>query len=98
MNIKSPVVRMIMDTFLRDQRENIRESVETAIETIEAFDARFMALESKIDTILRHIAQTEAREDLIEVLEEIASGATPEEALSDKEIEAEIMLNGGNNG
>lgn len=96
MNLSAPFARMIMDTFLREQRENIRTGVEHAVELVESFDSRFQALEMKIDQICASIAKNEAREELLEVLEDIADGKTPEEALED--LEAELMLEGGNNG
>ena len=84
LDLTSPLARMAFDTFLKSQRENIREAIEEMHEIVTSFDTRFATLEDKIDAILAKQADNDAKAELLDVLEDLAEGKSLDDALGDK--------------
>ena len=88
-DLNSATSRLLFDTLLKGQRDNIQEAVMSTVEIVQSFDARFMALEAKIDAILDHIGNADARADLLDVLKEIKEGADVGDAVAITETDGE---------
>lgn len=82
-DLTSPLARMAFDTFLKSQRENIRETIEDMHEIVTSFDTRFAVLEDKIDAILAKQEDNDTKSELLDVLEELAEGKPLDDALGD---------------
>lgn len=77
------LTRMIIDTFLKGHRQDILDSVNSAVELVEGFDQRFRALEDSIALLVKKQQDNDLKGELLDILEDLKDGASLEDALDD---------------
>ena len=83
----NPVLtRMIIDTFLKGHRQDILDSMNSAVEFVEGFDQRFRALEDSIALLVKKQQDNNLKGELLGVLEDLKNGTSLEDALDDSPV------------